>query len=398
MNSAEEIQVNIEWLKWARETAHYNLEDISRKMDVNKDTVKNWEKTGTLEYDKLVKLAEYYHRSPMIFFNDDKPTEYRPTPDFRTISSKKNDITPSISFEIRNARNRRENLLSLEDESDEYIMPKFNFSIPNCENPEELAEIIRDKIGMNSAKMHYKLDYWIKKVEELGILVFQFYNIKPKEMRGYALYYDKLPIIGINHQEHSNGKKFTLFHELAHIIIKKEGISNFDSYSITDKYEKRCNAIAAETLVPTNMLKIKIEDIGGSREWNDRKIKILKKRFNVSSEVIVRRLLSLKKVSKKYYKEKKEEWDNYIGYTGKNNNKNNKNENYIKKEQKKDPNKANAIKASMALKRNGIYYTEMVLSAYDSQLITNSTMSEYLGETLQVIQEIRKKLPKEMGE
>ncbi|WP_263640791.1 hypothetical protein [Methanobrevibacter arboriphilus] len=40
----------------------------------------------------------------------------------------------------------------------------------------------------------------------------------------------------------------------------------------------------------------------------------------------------------------------------------------------------------------------MVLEAYDSQLITNSTMADYLGVSLQVIVEIRKKLSKELFE
>lgn len=401
MSSAEEIQVNNEWLKWARKTAHYNLEDISRKMQVNKDTVKNWENTGTLQYDKLLKLAEYYRRSPMIFFNENNPDhEYKPLPDFRTINSENNDtITPQISFEIRNARDRRENLLSLEDESDEYEIPKFKLSIPNIKNPEELAGVIRENVGINSTKMKLYnskegLEYWIKKVEELGVLVFQFYNIKPEVMRGYALYYDKLPIIGINHREHYNGKKFTLFHELAHIIIKKEGISNIDSYYLKNRDEIFCNAVAAEVLVPKNMLLHKIKYCRDTEDWSDIKIKSLGKFFKVSPEVIVRRLLSLDMVSKKYYREKREQWTYYIGYMGNNNNRRRRTENRTRTERDEDPNRKNAIRASMALKRNGIYYTEKVLSAYDSQLITNSTMAEYLGETLQVIKEIRTKLNK----
>lgn len=408
--SSAEIQVNSEWLKWARKTAYYEIEEISRKMRVNKDTMENWENTGAIDYDHLLKLAEFYHRPPMMFFNKNDPERVKTIiPDFRTIDSNNQEhITPEISFEIRSARNRRENLLILEEEFEEFELPSFDFDIPNdtLKDTEALAWIIRDYVGMNTAKMllhknQSGLDYWIQKLEELGVLIFQFYGIKPEVMRGYALTYDKLPIIGINNQDHPNGKKFTLFHELAHIISKKEGISTFDSYLLPNEDESFCNAVAAEVLVPQKILRDKIVYFDG--DWTEQKIDLLKRFFGVSAEVIVRRLLTLGLVTRDYYNNKREEWENFIPHsrTGSRrvttqDNQQIKGEPEIEKEP--DPEKINARKASMALKRNGIYYTEIVLSAYDSQFITNSTMAGYLGETLQVIEEIRKKLPEEMVE
>lgn len=408
--SSAEIQVNSEWLKWARKTAYYEIEEISRKMRVNKDTMENWENTGAIDYDHLLKLAEFYHRSPMMFFNKNDPERVKTIiPDFRTIDSNNQEhITPEISFELRSARNRRENLLILEEEFEEFELPSFEFDIPNdtLKDTEVLAWIIREYVGMNTAKMllhknQSGLDYWIQKLEELGVLIFQFYGIKPEVMRGYALTYDKLPIIGINNQDHPNGKKFTLFHELAHIISKKEGISAFDSYLLPNEDESFCNSVAAEVLVPQKILRDKIVYFDG--DWTEQKIDHLKRFFGVSAEVIVRRLLTLGLVTRDYYNNKREEWENFIPHsrTG-SRRKTTQDKQQIKGEpeieREPDPEKINARKASMALKRNGIYYTGIVLSAYDSQFITNSTMAGYLGETLQVIEEIRKKFPEEMVE
>lgn len=417
--SSAQIQVNSEWLKWARKSAYYNLEEISEKMKVAKGTVEKWETTGTLKYNHLLKLAEFYQRPPMMFFNENNPEKFKfIIPDYRTKNSENQDeITPLISFELRSARDRRENLLLLEEESDEYEIPifKFNLSDGATKYPETLAKDIKELVGMTKTEMHVHkgqkgLNFWIKKVEDLGILIFQFYGIKPEEMRGYALTYDKLPIIGINHQDHPNGKKFTLFHELAHVLIKKEGISSFNKYFLPNSKEIFCNAVAAETLVPTTYLLDKINLIGNNGNWTDGKIKNLVNYFNVSQEVIVRRLLTLKIVTPDYYHKKKEEWDKFIphGNSKSNDSKKIQTDNNIgekfkskgKKEDEKEDyiKKINTRKAAMAIKRNGIYYTEMVLSAYDAQLITNSTMAGYLGETLQVIGEIRKKLPAEMVE
>jgi Zn-dependent peptidase ImmA (M78 family) len=247
------------------------------------------------------------------------------------------------------------------------------------------------------------LEFWINKLEELGVLVFQFYGIKPEEMRGYALTYDKLPIIGINNQDHPNGKKFTLFHELAHLIIKKEGISSFNKYDLPNSDEIFCNAVAAEVLVPEKDLLAKVDQIGVRGNWTNDKINKLKNFFNVSSEVIVRRLLTLKLVEPDFYKSKKEEWNKFIPHSGSKAKERTVDQGRRERDEpcsdrEKDINLINTRKAVMAIKRNGVYYTEIVLSAYDSQLITNSTMTGYLGETLQVVEEIRKKLLEEIEE
>lgn len=403
--SSAEIQVNNEWLKWARKSAYYDIGEISKKMRVKPDTLENWENTGTLKYDHLLKLAEFYQRPPMMFFNENNPAEYHTViPDYRTVDSKNQDyITPLISFELRSARDRRQNLLMLEEESDEYDMPLFDLKIyeGSTKNPKMLASIIRDQLGMTKTQIHVHkgqkgLDYWIKKVEELGVLVFQFYGIKPEEMRGYALTYDKLPIIGINNHDHVNGKKFTLFHELAHIIIKKEGISSFDKYILPNSDEIFCNAVAAEVVTPTEFLEPKIEQLEVDGNWTDGKIQNLANYFQVSKEVIVRRLLTLEFVTPDYYKSKKAKWKRYIPHSKSTSRKQRNTKTITNHQRIEDPDTLNAKKASKALKRNGIYYTEIVLSAYDSQIITNSTMAGYLGETLQVIDQIRKKLPGEM--
>jgi len=407
-------------LKWARKTAYYDVEEISKKMNVKVDTFEKWEDTGTINYEKLLKLADYYQRPPMLFFNDDNPEKNLSIiPDYRTIDSKNQEnITPSISFELRSAKERRENLLILEDESDEFEIPSFDFPLSekSLQFPEKLAWDIRSKLKINSAKMNIlkgpkSFEYYVKKIEELGVLVFHFYGIKPEEMRGYALCYEKLPIIGINNQDHHNGKKFTLFHELAHILIKKDGISSFDKYYLKNRDEIFCNAVAAEVLVPRKLLLDQINHIPYDDNWTDEKLSRLKKHFDVSEEVIIRRLLTLKIVDDNYYKIKRKKWDNFIPKskikplkdvsgtilsTINDDQIEDNVEDTLSEEEKK---KAIYVrKAAMALKRNGTFYTSTVLSAHDSDVITNSSMAGYIGENLQVIEEIRKKLPKVMVE
>ncbi|KZX11998.1 ImmA/IrrE family metallo-endopeptidase [Methanobrevibacter filiformis] len=296
--SSTKLKTNGKWLAWARKMSNYHTRDIAKKLNVDSQKIQNWEEHGYIEHDNLIKLSDYYNRSPMFFFNVNNPSyeEYH-TPDFRTVDSKENELSPLIIKEVINAQNKRKNFIILEEDLEDYEIHNFNFNF-NEKNVKELAEYVRDKLGITKAKIDTlkngknSLDYWIEKIESLDILVFQFYGIKPNEMRGYALYHDKLPIIGINGKENLNGKKFTLFHELVHLIIKKEGISNINNFKLKNKTEVFCNAVAAEILVPTNTFEIKIKEDDIST-WDDTQIKRLSSYFKVSGEVILRKLLSL---------------------------------------------------------------------------------------------------------
>lgn len=158
-------------------------------------------------------------------------------------------------FELRRARQKRETLLNLIEDLDDVSVPEFSFKNYHYNNLHETSDDLKKVFNIKRKNYHNELSYWINIVESLGILVFEFYGISLSDLRGYALYYDELPIIGINHRDSDNAKRFTLFHELIHLIIKKEGISDINEYLIKNNDECICNKIAAELLVPSDMFK-----------------------------------------------------------------------------------------------------------------------------------------------
>ena len=100
---------------------------------------------------------------------------------------------------------------------------------------------------------------------------------------------------------------FTLFHELAHLIIGKGGVDFRDSMEseFVGRHRKEeifCNAFAGIFLVP---------DTGGwemSQCPDDRQILELARKYSVSREVILRKYLDLGKVSQDFYDEMKDQW------------------------------------------------------------------------------------------
>ena len=161
-------------------------------------------------------------------------------------------------------------LLETSSDFDVNIVP-FSFSVPTKEEATIWADAIRKKMGIelqeqfncNSNRKFYL--YLRDKIEGKGIFVNCFTDVPVEDVRGFAIYYTKLPIIGINDNDSSPAKSFTLIHETVHLIKRSS--------------KKRCY------VMPFSM---KI-------------IKSLANKFSVSKEVIVRRFLDLDLISHNDY-------------------------------------------------------------------------------------------------
>ena len=81
------------------------------------------------------------------------------------------------------------------------------------------------------------------------------------EFRGFVLADSIAPIIFINGRDMKNAQLFTLIHELCHLAFFQTGVSNASGDGDTDiAMERFCNAIAADFLVPTHILRAHWKD------------------------------------------------------------------------------------------------------------------------------------------
>lgn len=390
--STEILQANKNWLIWARKSVNYDKEAVAQKMHINKEKINNWENTGEITYSQLMKFSEICKIAPHMFFNSNDPIDEKPIIDFRTLKNKKIEISPQIIFEIRNAKNKRETLLDIEEEIEDFHIEKFKLKDYNCKNKEEVINILDNVLEMSNAKRSHKnLDYWINEIEKLGILIFQFYGIPPEDLRGYVLYYEKLPIIGINHKETEKSRKFTLFHELAHLLLKKEGLSNLNTYNLKDNTEIQCNYIAGELLVPNKDIKYIVETENIKNFIDSRLIKNLSKRYNVSEEVIVRKFLILNYIDSKDYQNYKNDLDKYLlpKQNKKSKNQNKKTKKDISPEEKQKRKIENNKKiAKKTITENGDYYINSLIYAYQNNILTLLDIARNLDVSLNIVKSI----------
>jgi Zn-dependent peptidase ImmA (M78 family) len=155
------------------------------------------------------------------------------------------------------------------------------------------------------------LKAWRALSEDAGIFVFK-HSFKEKGISGFCLVDDQFPIIYLNNSTAKTRQIFSLMHELAHLLLKVNAISKFDPSYVEQlppkekRIEQFCNAFAAEVLMPAEDFAGQIESVV---EFDDPEILRLARRYLVSREAILRRILDRKLVPQSYYDRKVEQWE-----------------------------------------------------------------------------------------
>jgi Zn-dependent peptidase ImmA (M78 family)/DNA-binding XRE family transcriptional regulator len=391
MTESIEAIINPELLVWARKSAGLKLADAAKKAQVSEDKLNEWE-TGksTLSVSQLRRLAKIYKRPMAVFYLPEPSVTFDAIRDYRIIyGSQTKELSPHLLLEIRRARYRREIALEISELLGESIKP-FNEKLSIDDEPDNLSEYIRELLGISMEEQskwkdsHKAFNRWKDAVERLDIIVFQTAStckIGLKEMRGFSISENALPVIVINSKDQPNGKIFTLIHEFAHILLHNGGICDLNepinTYNNDDmSIETFCNQVTASVLVPKNDIlkhKIVIEN-EGVMIWDDQKIKVLASFFSVSQEAILRRLLTLNRTNIDFYRKKRSE------YT----------ERYEKivLEKQEDKPESHTQYYRLIIRNNGLSYTKLILNAYNQSVITSSEVSDYLGVNLKHLNKI----------
>ena len=372
--------VKAELLVWARTSAHFQPHVAAKKANVPVERLLEWEAGGSSPtINQLRTLANIYKRPLAVFFLPAAPKQFDAMRDFRRLpGTVEAEYSPELALAVRRARFRREIAMELAEEL-ELDVPRLAFDARSLlENPNQFADEARTLLHVTLQEQYLwrdkyeALSSWTTAVERLGVLVFQTSGVDMREMRGFSISESVYPVIVVNVQDSPRGRVFTVLHELAHLLLHNGGLCDTYEARQTDSEEVLCNLVAGTIVVPETALLEAVRPMAAALKKGaiaDAELTVLSRRFAVSQEVILRRLLTLGRVSLEFYRKKRDEL--HKAY-----------------ERSREQQEGFAPHHQVVVRDLGKQYIRVVLGAYHQEAITSSDVSDYLGVRLKHLPKI----------
>src|ERR1700738_808855 len=306
------IQLQPKVLKWVRERASLGTAQLAKKIGVQEKRLKQWEETGELSDSAARRLAQKTYAPFGYLFFPEPLDEKLPISDFRRVSQAgKTRPTPNLLDVLYHARRRQ-------DWYRDYLIGNLEKPLPFVGKatlqtpPATTAKDIRKTIGIGP-NVTASCQNWedamrrqIEATEDARILVLRSSiaegntrrPLSVDEFRGFALSDKYAPLIFINGADARSAQMFTLAHEIAHIWLGESGISNLDrTYPAGNPIEKYCNSVAAEVLLPLDVI---------HAQWRQRanlenEVSRLSHRYKVSRVVVARRARDAQFITEQTY-------------------------------------------------------------------------------------------------
>lgn len=237
-------------------------------------------------------IAKELSLPPFVFFMERTPPLHEDLPDFRAAnpvpSAKTRETIQSILFAegvqkaVKQDNERARNLPRFTaiqpDEVDAFALHArqyFNITI-------------EDQIEAKDARAFYIICR--KRIEDKGIFVLHD-TFPEQDGSGYCLFHPTYPIIVVNTKKQTRGRRlFTLIHEVAHVLMRKSGIS--DPFIHENTTERLCNRFAGSFLVPEGYVRSLLRsDVNPEPSQDD--IRWASRRLKISQEATVLRLEQL---------------------------------------------------------------------------------------------------------
>ncbi|MEO8007785.1 MAG: ImmA/IrrE family metallo-endopeptidase [Betaproteobacteria bacterium] len=307
-------------LRWARESQGYSIHDVAQHLKREPAEIAAWEAgTDAPTYAQLEDLAYKLYKRPLaVFFLPGPPVEPSVKKEFRSLPEFELDqLAADTRYQIRIAHAYQISLRELNEGVNPAARKIFkDVRLSDTASVDKSADSIRSYLGITlKAQSAWKtnddaLKFWRNAVEEAGIFVFK-HSFKQKSISGFCLVDDEFPVIYLNNSTAKTRQIFSLFHELAHLLLSVNAISKFDRAYIEHlppkekRIEQFCNALAAEFLIPSDDFSAQLRLV---RQTNDQTIAALALRYHVSREAVLRRMLDRGLVEPAYYEAKAKQW------------------------------------------------------------------------------------------
>lgn len=251
--------VTPEVVAWAIDESGLSVEEIAGKLDKLKVVpadVSAWA-TGAEQPTKgqLTKLAETLRRPRAMFFLPEAP-EADSLPDgLRKPAGERatdqRELTFDERIQVRRARYLQEFVATLVEDAP---------ALPAADSRDDAGEVavrLRRWTGVSIEQRRSWGDAarafrgWREAIEARGVTVLAL-PLGKEGIRGFALPDERAPVIAVNTADIVEARGFTLFHELAHLVLGTDSACSDRNDGGTERW---CDRVASHVLIPRSELR-----------------------------------------------------------------------------------------------------------------------------------------------
>ena len=311
--------INPDILKWARERSGYTVEAIAAFLKKGVSIINDWESGERAPtYIQLEKLADKYKRPVALFFFPEPPEEPNIVENLALRSSDNTPLEPRIHILLRQAYARQLSLMELNMGKNPAEMKIFrDLQARSNDSAMALAQQARaylnvDVTTQTSWNTTVKaFENWRDCIEEAGVFVFKE-AFQDDSVDGFCLRHDEFPVIYLNNSRPPVRQIFSLFHELAHLLIGANGLIQSNMFhggifrgGTIQAIEDFCDQFAGEFLVPSNDFENRLNFF---TNYNDKTIEELAHYYKVSRPVILLKLVKKGILTRENYWQRINQW------------------------------------------------------------------------------------------
>ena len=266
----EKLQINHQMIEIARISRGLNQAELAEKIGVEQGTISKIE-AGLLKpkedvIDKLADVLNY----PITFFAENITVLSPVITHYRKRKSLANFKLDHIEYNIYIRKHLIKKMLKSAN-----IPNKIFHVSPEEHDPEDIARIVRQRWSVPRGP----IKSMVKLLENAGVIVLQIDQNDDKLDGEMIPDENNLPVIYINKNLSGDRQRFTLAHELAHLIM--HGGTYIPN---VDEAEREANYFASEFLMPADDIRYQLSENLSIGQLGD-----LKRHWRVSMAAIIRR-------------------------------------------------------------------------------------------------------------
>lgn len=289
-------------LKTLRENRRIPTDSMAEKLKMTKESYEAYEENEVLlTIEQAGKIAKIFKRNWTVFLLKEPPEKPRFKNDNRSSSLQRSGIGLKTYDALEEANYLLNFIVAITDDKTNKI-PALSADQPASALASEFRKSINCPVDKEAAfrDSGQALNYWIKQLGNIGINVSRFPLGDGDGVRAFSIHKENKAIVVLNSDDSNNGKIFSLFHEVAHILRRNTGICDLHRDENAESY---CNNFASEILIPSVKYQELIKELVINNDTALEQATELSKKLKVSRLTVLTRFLRSQLITKTRYDE-----------------------------------------------------------------------------------------------